>query len=108
MSQDQSRTTDEKIALITGASGGIGLGAGLALIRAGYRVIGTSRHAAPNEVRQGIHMIPCDVTNDESVRQLVKDVVARASSRSGIYATEETISGSRKCVNHRSGPVWRL
>jgi short-subunit dehydrogenase len=78
MIQGQSRATDEKIALITGAAGGIGLAAGLALIRAGYRVIGTSRHAAPNEVRQGIHMLRCDVTNDESVRQAVKDVVTVA------------------------------
>ena len=46
-----------KVALITGASGGIGLAAGVALIRAGYRVFGTSRQAAPGEVRQGIHML---------------------------------------------------
>ena len=45
----QPRTTNGKVALITGASGGIGLAAGLALIRAGYRVFGTSRHAKPGE-----------------------------------------------------------
>jgi NAD(P)-dependent dehydrogenase (short-subunit alcohol dehydrogenase family) len=77
MNQGQSHATDEKVALLTGASGGIGLATGLALIRAGFRVIGTSRHAAPNEVRQGIHMLRCDVTDDESVRQAVEDVVAR-------------------------------
>ncbi|MES0023559.1 MULTISPECIES: oxidoreductase [unclassified Mesorhizobium] len=76
MTQVQSRA--EKIALITGASGGIGHAAGLALIRAGYRVFGTSRRAAPNEVRQGIHMVPCDVTDDGSVRDAIKQVVALA------------------------------
>lgn len=72
----QMRGTGEKVALITGASRGIGLAAGVALIRAGYRVFGTSRHAAPDEVRQGIHMLRCDVTDDESVKQLIRDVVA--------------------------------
>src|SRR6266702_3608679 len=78
MAQAQSRATGEKVALITGASGGIGLAAGVALIRAGYRVFGTSRHAAPDEVRQGIHMLRCDVTDDESVKQLINDVVGPA------------------------------
>jgi NAD(P)-dependent dehydrogenase (short-subunit alcohol dehydrogenase family) len=57
MAQAQSRAAGEKVALITGASGGIGLAAGVALIRAKYRVFGTSRHAAPGEARQGIHML---------------------------------------------------
>ena len=70
MTQGQSRATGEKIALITGASGGIGLASGVALIRAGYRVFGTSRHVAPNEVRQGIHLLCCDVTDDEFVKQV--------------------------------------
>jgi NAD(P)-dependent dehydrogenase (short-subunit alcohol dehydrogenase family) len=78
MAQAQSRTAEEKVALITGASGGIGLAAGLALIRVGYRVFGTSRQAAPDEVRQGIHMLRCDVTDDVSVKQLIKDVVGLA------------------------------
>ena len=64
MAQAQSRAAGEKVALITGASGGIGLAAGVALIRAGYRVFGTSRQAAPDEVRQGIHMLRRDVTDD--------------------------------------------
>ncbi|MER9969933.1 oxidoreductase [Mesorhizobium sp. M0060] len=74
----KSRATDEKVALITGAWGGIGHAVGLALIRAGYRVFGTSRRAPPNEVRQGIQMIRCDVTDDASVKHAVKEVVARA------------------------------
>jgi NAD(P)-dependent dehydrogenase (short-subunit alcohol dehydrogenase family) len=56
-----------KKALITGASSGIGKAAALALTEAGYRVIGTSRRARPDEVRDGIRLIACDVTSDESV-----------------------------------------
>ena len=56
-----------KTALVTGASSGIGRSAASALVKAGFRVIGTSRHAKPDEVRDGIRMIACDVTSDASV-----------------------------------------
>jgi short-subunit dehydrogenase len=59
--------TQQKAAFITGASSGIGKAAALALLKAGYRVVGTSRRASPNEVRDGIRLIACDVTSDESV-----------------------------------------
>jgi len=78
MALPQKRVAGEKVALITGASGGIGFAAGAALIRAGYRVFGTSRRAAHGEVRQGIHMLPCDVTDDESVKQVIADVLRLA------------------------------
>ena len=61
----------QKTALITGASSGIGKAAALALTRAGYRVIGTSRRANPGEMRDGIRMIACDVTDDASVMAAV-------------------------------------
>lgn len=61
----------QKTAFVTGASSGIGKAAALALSRAGYRVIGTSRNAKPDEVRNGIRMIACDVTSDESVTAAV-------------------------------------
>ena len=57
----------QKTAFVTGASSGIGKAAALALSRMGYRVIGTSRKAEPDEVRDGIRMIACDVTSDASV-----------------------------------------
>jgi short-subunit dehydrogenase len=63
-------------AFITGASSGIGRAAAVALTRAGWHVIGTSRKAAPGEVRDGIRMIACDVTDDASVTQAVAMVQA--------------------------------
>jgi short-subunit dehydrogenase len=59
--------THQKTAFLTGASSGIGKAAAAALVNAGYCVIGTSRNARPDEVRDGVRMITCDVTSDVSV-----------------------------------------
>ena len=61
----------QKTAFLTGASSGIGKAATAALVNAGYCVIGTSRNAGPDEVRDGIRMIACDVTSDDSVAAAV-------------------------------------
>lgn len=61
----------DKTAFVTGASSGIGKAAAQALSKAGYRVIGTSRRATPDEVRDGIRMIACDVTSDDSVAKAI-------------------------------------
>ena len=63
--------TAQKTAFLTGGSSGIGKAAAVALARAGYRVIGTSRRAEPGEVRDSIRMIACDVTDDASVAAAV-------------------------------------
>jgi short-subunit dehydrogenase len=68
--------THQETALITGASTGIGKAAASALIKAGYRLIGTSRSAKPNEVRDGIRMLACDVTSDASVAAAVSHAVS--------------------------------
>lgn len=62
----------QKTAFVTGASSGIGKAAALALSRAGYRVMGTSRKAVPGEIRDGIRMIACDVTSDASVTAAIE------------------------------------
>jgi short-subunit dehydrogenase len=63
--------TERKIALVTGASSGIGLATAATLNREGYKVYGTSRKALPGEVRNGVRMIACDVTDDASVAAAV-------------------------------------
>ena len=107
MAQSQSRVATEKVALITGASGGIGHAAGVALIGAGYRVFGTSRRAAPNEVRDGIHMLSCDVTDNVSVKRVVQEVIGLAgridvlvnnAGRSLIGGAEESSVGQAQSL----------
>ncbi|NTJ43861.1 SDR family NAD(P)-dependent oxidoreductase [Agrobacterium larrymoorei] len=63
----------QKTAFLTGASSGIGKATAIALDKAGYRVIGTSRKAKPGEVRDGIRLIACDVTSDASVSVAVAE-----------------------------------
>ncbi|CAO3356574.1 oxidoreductase [Azospirillum melinis] len=67
--------TNRAVALVTGASSGIGFAAAKALQAAGFDVFGTSRHAAA-EGPEGVDMLTCDVTDDASVAILVEDVLA--------------------------------
>ena len=65
-----------KIAIVTGASSGIGEVTAERLARAGYKVYGTSRRGAqgPNGKR-AFEMLSLDVTSDESVATAVKQVL---------------------------------
>jgi short-subunit dehydrogenase len=65
------------VALVTGASSGIGHTTAKALQDAGFRVFGTSRRAVA-ERTDGITMLTCDVTDDASVAKLVDDILAEA------------------------------
>ena len=68
---------DMGVALVTGASSGIGRATAGALARAGYRVFGTSRKAAAANA-DGVTMLVCDVTDDASVRGTVAEVLKQA------------------------------
>jgi short-subunit dehydrogenase len=67
---------DNAVALITGASSGIGLTTAKALQQAGYRVFGTSRMALASI--DGITMLTCDVTDEASVKNMVAEVLKQA------------------------------
>lgn len=69
--------TGQGVALVTGASSGIGSATAKVLQIAGYRVFGTSRRAVPKRT-DGVTMLTCDVTDETSVAKLVDDVVAIA------------------------------
>ena len=64
------------VALVTGASSGIGEATAKRLSAAGYKVYGTSRRGA-QAGGQLFEMLPLDVTSEESVEALVKEVMRR-------------------------------
>jgi len=66
-----------KVALVTGASSGIGQATAERLADAGYEVFGTSRRVRPGGQRS-LTMLTLDVTSDESVQAAVQEVVRRA------------------------------
>src|SRR5436309_689333 len=67
-----------RVALVTGASSGIGEAAARALVGAGFTVYGTSRRATPGEKRGEVVFLPLDVTDDESVTDAVREVLDRS------------------------------
>ncbi len=64
----------KSIALVTGASSGIGKATAERLAAAGYKVYGTSRRAAQTGQRS-FEMLPLDVTSDESVEAVVNELM---------------------------------
>jgi NAD(P)-dependent dehydrogenase (short-subunit alcohol dehydrogenase family) len=67
-----------RVALVTGASSGIGEAAAHALLAAGFTVYGTSRRAVAGEERGGVVFLPLDVTDDQSVAGAVREVLGRS------------------------------
>jgi NAD(P)-dependent dehydrogenase (short-subunit alcohol dehydrogenase family) len=65
-----------KVALVTGASSGIGEATAERLAKAGYKVCGTSRRGA-RKGQRSFEMLPLDVTSDESVEAAVSEVMRR-------------------------------
>src|SRR3954465_6633697 len=76
MSSTQEQQT-RPVAIVTGASGGIGEATARALQAAGYRVFGTYRRPPATKLA-GVEYLVCDVTSDEAVQATVDQVLAKA------------------------------
>jgi NAD(P)-dependent dehydrogenase (short-subunit alcohol dehydrogenase family) len=77
---------DGHVALVTGGTGALGAAVALAALHAGATVVVTYRDArdrdalagrAPAPARERLHAVQADVTDGDSVRRLVDEVMAR-------------------------------
>ncbi len=66
-----------KVALVTGASSGIGQATASLLAQHGYEVFGTSRQPAQHSA-DGFTLLPLDINSEESVQRCVQEVLTRA------------------------------
>jgi len=71
-------TGTDRVALVTGASSGIGEAEARELVGAGFTVYGTSRRTVAGEGRGDVVFLPLDVTDDESVAGVVRQVLDRS------------------------------
>jgi short-subunit dehydrogenase len=70
-------TATPQVALVTGASSGIGKATAIALAAVGFQVIGTGRDTARLTAPAGVTYLDLDVTSDDSVALAVQQVIDR-------------------------------
>ncbi|MBA2950765.1 oxidoreductase [Streptomyces himalayensis] len=69
--------TNRPVALVTGASSGIGKETALALVAAGFDVVGTSRNTSRVTPLDGVTFLDLDVVSDKSAASAVQQVIER-------------------------------
>lgn len=90
----------KRVALVTGASSGIGEAVAERLAKAGYKVYGTSRRVAkPGE--RSFEMLSLDVTSDESAEAAVREVI-RANGRIDLLVNNAGFSVAPSAVGESS------
>src|SRR2546429_9340781 len=94
-------TTAQPVALVTGASSGIGQAAALALVEAGFEVIGTSRNTSGAPHHDGVTLLDLNVASDGSVSSVVQQVIERFG-RLDVLVNNAGI-GSARAAGEKSG-----
>lgn len=74
---EKSETTTRPVALVTGATSGIGSAAAFALAAAGFEVVGTGRDTSRVGPHDRITFFDLDVSNDASVAAVIQRVIER-------------------------------
>jgi NAD(P)-dependent dehydrogenase (short-subunit alcohol dehydrogenase family) len=110
--------TATPVALVTGATSGIGQAAASALAEAGFEVIGTGRSTADAAAPDGVTLLDLDVSDDASVSSLVQRVIDRfghidvlvnnAGVGSAGAAEESSVSQSQRVFDINVFGVMRM
>ena len=69
---------DRRVALVTGASSGIGFATAALFASRGYRTFGTTRELGAHPAPKGVEMVKLDVRSDESVHASIDAILAVA------------------------------
>jgi NAD(P)-dependent dehydrogenase (short-subunit alcohol dehydrogenase family) len=111
-------TAQQPVALVTGASSGIGKEAALRLVDAGYQVVGTSRDASALTGTEQLSFVDLDVASDASVTAAVEHVLSRfgrldvlvnnAGIGSGGAAEELSVAQDQKVIDVNVLGVMRM
>ena len=69
----------KRVALVTGASAGIGKATALRLKEAGYIVYGAARRIEKMKEleNKGIHILTLDVSNNESIESCINEIMTK-------------------------------
>ena len=70
--------SERRVALVTGASSGIGFATASLLASRGYRTFGTSRNPDKRPGPKGVEMLQLDVSSDAGVRAVIAEIAGRA------------------------------